>query len=99
LTGDNDRAAAALIYQAAVDALMMAILALESQKDNLDWLSDDMLKKLYKVDTGVLGLYDPTFVQPKKNDGKSWWKDIASFTTAAAAVAAVIAAEIEVGNE
>jgi type VI secretion system secreted protein VgrG len=74
-TGDRGRAVTALAYQLVADALLTAILAVESTIDNIDWLGDDTLKKMYEVDRSCLRLYAAPDVKPPKGVTPGWWEN------------------------
>ena len=54
--GDRGRAVTSLAYQLVVEVLLGAILTVECTLDHLDWLGDDTLKTLFKVDRSILQL-------------------------------------------
>jgi type VI secretion system secreted protein VgrG len=94
-SGDVGRAVTTLIYQAVVDILMTAILAVESGIDRLEWLADDTMKQLFDVDRSVLQLHkgpnvpdSPDWVPPE------WWSNWGATTFGCAGVLAALTAEV-----
>jgi hypothetical protein len=99
-SGDKERATLVLTYQLVVDALLVAVLAVESALDNLDWLGDDTLKKMYKVDHSSLQLYVAPNVEPPAGVKPNWWNDWGSVSFGCLGAVAAIEAEIlAVGSE
>jgi type VI secretion system secreted protein VgrG len=92
--GDKDRATLALAYQLVVDALLVAILAVESAIDNIEWLADDTLKKLYKIESSCLMLWKAPDVKPQKDITPNWWNQWGAVSFGCLGAVAAIEAEI-----
>jgi hypothetical protein len=70
--GDRGRAVTSLAYQLVVEVLLGAVLTMECTVDHLDWLADDMLKAMCKVDSSILQLYSAPNIQGK-SETPDWW--------------------------
>jgi type VI secretion system secreted protein VgrG len=91
---DRGRAVTALAYQVVVDALLVAILAVESTLDRTDWLADDTLKTLFEVERSTLKLYAATDVQPPEEVKPGWWENWGALSFGCLGLLAAVEAEI-----
>ena len=64
-----------LAYQVVADALLVAILAMESVFDKTDWLADDVMKKLNSTDASCLKLWQAPNIEDKEDVAPAWWND------------------------
>ena len=92
-SGDRARALATLAYQLAADALLTAILVVESTLEKAEWFADDTMKELFKVDSSVLKLYDAPNI-PVTNVKPNWWSNWGALTFGSLGVLAAVGAEI-----
>jgi type VI secretion system secreted protein VgrG len=92
--GDQDRATLALAYQLVTDAMLVAILAVESAIDNIEWLADDTLKTLYRTDNSCLNLWKAPDVKPDPLVKPNWWNQWGAVSFGCIGAVAAIEAEI-----
>jgi type VI secretion system secreted protein VgrG len=97
--GDLERAHTVLIYQLAMDAILLAILTAECIFDRIDWLGDDTLKTLYGVDSCCLQLWKAPNITPDESVKPAWWNDWGAVSFGALGVVAAIEAEILLSNQ
>jgi hypothetical protein len=92
--GDRGRAVTALAYQLVVDALLTAILAVESALDHADWLEDDAVKEMFQTNNKILQLYAAPDVKVKENVTPDWWQDWGALSLGCIGVLAAVEAEV-----
>jgi hypothetical protein len=96
-TGDKDRATLILVFQLLVDALLIAILQVESLIDKASWFADDAMKKLFVSEDKLLQLWAATRVKPEAEEGGgSWWTSWGDLAFGAIGAVGAVAAEIAV---
>jgi type VI secretion system secreted protein VgrG len=92
--GDRDRTVTSLAYQLVVDALLTAILTAECALDHVDWLGDDMLKRLFKADVSIYQLYAAPSVKAPVGVTPGWWQNWGALSFGSLGVLAAAEAEI-----
>ena len=92
--GDKDRATLVLVYQLLADALLIAILAVESMTDKIDWLGDDTLKEVYQTDRSVMKLWSAPDITPSPSDPPDWWSDWGAVAFGCVGAVAAVEAQI-----
>jgi hypothetical protein len=93
-SGDRLRTITSLAYQLVADALLVAIMAVESALDNIEWLADDKMKQLFKVDNSVLELYKAPSIENPKGVTPGWWQNWGALCFGSLGVLAAVEAEI-----
>jgi hypothetical protein len=83
-----------LAYQLVVDALLTAILTAECALDHVDWLGDDMLKRLFKADVSIYQLYAAPSVKAPVGVTPGWWQNWGALSFGSLGVLAAAEAEI-----
>jgi hypothetical protein len=91
-SSDEVRVALVLGYQILMDVLLAALLRLEALADSDDWLADDTMKKLYKLDQVCLHKLGVPAVGPDPPDAP--WSQGWSMALGMAGIGVAIGAEI-----
>ena len=95
-SGDRTRGIVTLAYQLVADLGLSVILGVECGIDHVDWIADDLMKTLYKVDSTVLALYSAPDANAAaaKAGTPGWWANWGSQTFGCIGALAVGAAEL-----
>lgn len=93
-SGDRLRTITSIAYQLVVDVMLVAIMAVESALDNIEWLGDDTMKGLFKVDSCCLQIYKAPSIETPKGVTPGWWENWGALTFGCLGVLAAVEAEM-----